>query len=244
MGQKKNIYESMAEVMAKVGAISKNSRNREQGFLYRGVDAVYNALQPALIESKVFVLPEVLNTEREERTTKNGGRLIFTRLTVKYTFYAEDGTSVVSVVVGEGMDSADKSSNKALSACFKYACFQAFCIPTEELIDSDAETPPPSVPAREVKRQEEAKTQIPPQNAQEPQRATEAPQTSNNMPKAENAGKTAVERVTSYVVKSRMSADKIMSIGKHYGVNALSDMTEEQALDYIQRAAMCGVAIE
>lgn len=29
------------------------------------------------------------------------------------------------------MDSGDKSLNKALSAAYKYACFQLFCIPTE-----------------------------------------------------------------------------------------------------------------
>ena len=44
------------------------------------------------------------------------------------------------------MDSGDKASNKAMSAAFKYACFQTFCIPTEEMRDPDAETPPPSAP--------------------------------------------------------------------------------------------------
>ena len=44
------------------------------------------------------------------------------------------------------MDSGDKASNKAMSAAFKYACFQTFCIPTEEMQDPDAETPPPSTP--------------------------------------------------------------------------------------------------
>ena len=61
---------------------------------------------------------------------------------MKYTFYAEDGSSVSAVVQGEGMDSADKSSNKAMSVAFKYACFQVLCIPTEEMKDPDAETPP------------------------------------------------------------------------------------------------------
>ena len=43
------------------------------------------------------------------------------------------------------MDSGDKASNKALSIAFKYACFQVFCIPTEEMKDPDAETPPDSI---------------------------------------------------------------------------------------------------
>ena len=44
------------------------------------------------------------------------------------------------VVVGEGMDSGDKASNKAMSVALKYACFQLFMIPTEEMVDPDAET--------------------------------------------------------------------------------------------------------
>ena len=42
-------------------------------------------------------------------------------------------------MIGEGMDSGDKASNKALAVAFKYACFQVFCIPTEEMKDPDAE---------------------------------------------------------------------------------------------------------
>ena len=39
------------------------------------------------------------------------------------------------------MDSGDKATNKAMSIAYKYAAFQAFCIPTEETaIDADAET--------------------------------------------------------------------------------------------------------
>jgi hypothetical protein len=43
-------------------------------------------------------------------------------------------------MIGEAMDSGDKSSNKAMSAAYKYAAFQAFCIPTEGDNDADATT--------------------------------------------------------------------------------------------------------
>ena len=105
-----------------------------------------NALSPALIKYKLFVVPEVLNQRREERQSANGGNLIYSICTIKYTFYAEDGSFVSATVVGEGMDSGDKATNKAMSVAFKYACFQVFCIPTEEMRDPDAETPPPSTP--------------------------------------------------------------------------------------------------
>ena len=147
--KKKNIYETITAVMAEIGAVGKDSRNEQQRFMYRGIDAVMNAINPALIKHKLFVVPEIIEQKREERHTAKGGNLIYSICTVKYTFYAEDGSSVSATVIGEGMDSGDKATNKAMSIAFKYACFQVFCIPTEEMKDPDAETPPPSKPVLE-----------------------------------------------------------------------------------------------
>ena len=141
------IYESISKCMEEIGAISKDAKNQKQGYMYRGIDAVYNALQPVLIKNHVFVVPEVLDQYREERKGSSGGNLIYSILKVKYTFFAEDGSYVCATVTGEGMDSGDKASNKAMSAAFKYACFQILCIPTDEMKDPDAETPPASLPA-------------------------------------------------------------------------------------------------
>lgn len=133
------IYGKMIEVMAKVPAIGKDKRNTQQGFNFRSIDQVMNALQNILPSVGVFYLPEVLESSREVRETKSGGKNTFTVLKVKYTFYAADGSSVSAIVQSEGMDSADKSSNKAMSGACKYALFQAFNIATEEMIDPDAD---------------------------------------------------------------------------------------------------------
>lgn len=146
MAEKKNIFETINAVMEEIGAVGKNSRNEKQNYMYRGVDDVMNALNPAFIKHKLFMVPEVVSQKREERQTANGKNTIYSVLSVKYTFYAEDGSSIYTIVPGEGMDSGDKASNKAMSSAFKYACFQVFCIPTEEMQDPDAETPPPSIP--------------------------------------------------------------------------------------------------
>lgn len=146
--KKKNIHESIAAVMAEIGAIGKNSQNKQQGFMYRGVDAVMNAINPALIKYKMYIVPEVLEYTCNERTTAKGGNLICAICKMRYTFYAEDGSCIPATVMGMGMDSGDKAMNKAMSVAFKYACFQTFCIPTEEMKDPDAETPPPSKPAK------------------------------------------------------------------------------------------------
>lgn len=147
-----NIYESITNIMQESIAIGKEKLNKQQGFKYRGIDDVMNTFYPLLSKHKVFIVPEVLAEQREERTTAKGGNLIYSILKIKYTFYAEDGSSVSAVVIGEGMDSADKSSNKAMAVGMKYAMFQVFCIPTEEMPDSDSETPPPSTPKKEEKK--------------------------------------------------------------------------------------------
>ena len=99
-------------------------------------------------ELGLFIVPEILEHRREERETEkqiNGqavkSLLKYSILTIRYTMYAPDGSNVSCVVVGEGMDSGDKASNKAMSIGLKYACFQLFMIPTEETaVDPDAET--------------------------------------------------------------------------------------------------------
>ena len=134
-----NIYETISAVMNEIGAIGKTSKNAQQGFMFRGIDAVMNTINPALVKHKLFIVPEVLEQTREERTTAKGGLLIYSVCKIKYTFYAEDGSNITCTVIGEGMDSGDKATNKAMSIAFKYACFQVFCIPTEEMVDPDSE---------------------------------------------------------------------------------------------------------
>lgn len=150
MSEAKNIFQTINAVMEEIGAIGKNSKNKQQGFNFRGIDDVMNTLNPALIKHHLFIVPEIIEQTREERATQKGGLLIYSICKVKYTFFAEDGSSITAVVIGEGMDSGDKATNKAMSIAFKYACFQVFCIPTEETkeadtkpVDPDAETPEP-----------------------------------------------------------------------------------------------------
>lgn len=144
-----NIYQAIADIMKNGCAIGKDKYNEQQKFKYRGIDDVMNTFQPLLAERGIFIVPEVMESHREERASRNGGNLIYSILKVKYTFYAEDGSSISAIVIGEGMDSADKASNKAMAVAMKYAMFQVFCIPTEEMLlsDPDRETPEVSMNA-------------------------------------------------------------------------------------------------
>lgn len=137
------IFGAITAIMNELGAIEKKKRlaSGPNQYNYRGVDDVMNALNPALIKNGVFIVPEVLEETREERQTSKGGNLLYSILKIRFRFYAEDGSHIDAVTIGEGMDSGDKASNKAMSVAFKYACFQIFCIPTEEMIDPDATVP-------------------------------------------------------------------------------------------------------
>ena len=152
-----NIYESITKIMEEIPAIGKDQTNKTQGFKYRGIDDVMNALQPLLSKNKVFIVPQILEQTREERTTNKGGNLIYSICKIKYIFYAEDGTYIEAVTVGEGMDSGDKATNKAMAIAMKYALFQVFCIPTEEMKDPDEETPEGSKPKNQLISAEDAK---------------------------------------------------------------------------------------
>ena len=140
------IYQAMCDAMADIHAVAKEQQNVQQKFRYRGIDDAMNALSPILKKHRLFLVPEVLAHEREERQTKGGGNLIYSILRVKYSMYTDDGSCVAAVVVGEGMDSGDKASNKAIAAAMKYAIYQMFCIPTEDMAndDPDRTSPEPS----------------------------------------------------------------------------------------------------
>ena len=138
------IYKKIIEVMADINAIGKDRRNQQQGFQFRGIDDVMNELHGSLSKCGVFVLPNVLEETRTTGKTARGGDMFYTRLKINFGFYAEDGSHVDAVVIGEAMDTGDKASNKALSIGLKYAMLQVFCIPTEDEKDPDAVSPQPA----------------------------------------------------------------------------------------------------
>lgn len=122
----------MAAVMEKINAIGKDQTNTAQKYNFRGIDDVYNSMHPLFKEQGIFMTTEVSEAKREERVSKSGGVNIWTLLTVKITYWASDGSNVVSTTQGEAMDSGDKGSNKAMAVAHKYSIIQTFAIPTKE----------------------------------------------------------------------------------------------------------------
>jgi len=128
----KTIHQALADVMRAVSPIAKLGRNSAQGFNFRGIDQVYNALHAPLADAGVFIVPEILGIERSEVATRSGGTMNHVVVTVKYHFVGPAGDEVVAVVAGEAADSGDKAISKAMSMAFKYAAFQVFSIPLGE----------------------------------------------------------------------------------------------------------------
>lgn len=141
--EQKKVYAAISAVardMAEVG-ISKDRENRQQGFSFRGIDQVYNALAPMLAKHGLVILPRITERTVTERVTQKGGVLFYVVVKAEFDFVAtEDGSMHTIVTYGEAMDIGDKATNKAMSIAYKYAAFQTFCIPTEQTaIDADAE---------------------------------------------------------------------------------------------------------
>ena len=135
--QKQLIFEKIPAIMTQVSVIEKTRKNPQQGYSFRGIDDMYNELHGLFASNKVFFTSRVLHAEREERINKSGSTLVYTILDIEFTFYAEDGSNISSVMRGEAMDSGDKASSKATSAALKYALMQMFMIPTLEEKDTE-----------------------------------------------------------------------------------------------------------
>lgn len=143
MTAQKAVYKAIAAVagdLAKNG-IAKKNENKEQRYKFRGIDDVYNAIAPLLSTHGLVILPRFIERTTTERSTQKGGVLFYSVVRGEFDFIAtEDGSCHTIVTYGEAMDSGDKSTNKAMSAAYKYAAFQAFSIPTEGDNDADATT--------------------------------------------------------------------------------------------------------
>jgi hypothetical protein len=141
------IFTAMANILKDVETIGKD-RKADMGnagkYNFRGIDDMYNSLHDTFAKHEVFIIPEILKSDlqtQEKESTYNGqtkkSLQYSVLLTIKFTFYTTDGSSVSAVGIGHALDTSDKATNKAQSSALKYALMQTFLIPTEE--DKDVE---------------------------------------------------------------------------------------------------------
>jgi hypothetical protein len=139
-----SVYKAINQVqaaLAKTGISKDRTNTQGAGYKFRGIDDVYNAVAPLLAEHGLCIIPRMLSRTCEDRQSKSGGALFYVTVEAEFDFVcAEDGSKATARTFGEAMDSGDKATNKAMSAAYKYACFQTFAIPTEGDNDADAQT--------------------------------------------------------------------------------------------------------
>lgn len=229
------IYQAIPAIMGEINAIGKNKRNTTQGFMYRGIDDVMNAINPALVKNKVFIVPEIMDQMREERKSNKGANLIYSICRIRFKFFAEDGSSVEAVTIGEGMDSGDKATNKAMAIAFKYACFQIFCIPTEEMKDPDAESHDLQPKGNGANQESGGRNQAgrgnhTPSSSSGSQGKSEGQGASDeqaNKEMAEQAGREKIDTTKAKVLRDMIKRKGLStsSIVAHYKVETIEDMT-------------------
>jgi len=147
MNETPSVHQRIVAVIGDMPALGKTQRNEQQKFMYRGHDDVMNALTPLLAKHGIHVVPDVVERIVGQRQTRSGGIMYEVNLHVRFRFYGSGGDFVEASGWGEGTDSGDKATNKAMTMAFKYVIAQVFALTTSETADADATTPEETVPA-------------------------------------------------------------------------------------------------
>lgn len=126
------VHQALAAVMSAVGPVAKRDRNETQRFNFRGIDAVVNAVGPALREHGVVMVPTAGQPTVDSYTTAKGTQMTHVVLPVTFTFYGPAGDSITCRVLGEASDAGDKVMSKAHAVAWRIALLEVFAIPTDE----------------------------------------------------------------------------------------------------------------
>lgn len=151
-----SVHAALNAAKSEVGAVGKDQRNTQQNFNFRGIDAVVNAVAPALNNHGIVVIPELVGSPVYESVEIGAKRtpMAHVILVVKYRFIGPAGDEVCAIVPSESMDSGDKAMAKAMSVAFRIALLQVLNLPTtdkdpdEDVYERSAREPAPASRAR------------------------------------------------------------------------------------------------
>lgn len=131
------VNEAIVAVMERVGAVDKGGYNAAQKFNFRGVDAVVNAVAPALKAEGVTVRPVDVVAEYRDSTNAKGTAVVEVRGRVTYEWVGPEGDALSTVVLSEARDFADKATAKFMSVAFRICLLQTLALPTDEADPDD-----------------------------------------------------------------------------------------------------------
>lgn len=148
-GDTLTVVQALGKVMADVQGVAKRDRNTQQNFNFRGIDAVVNAVGPALRTHGVVAVPTKVQPHFESYQSKGGAQMRNCTLAVTWRFYGPGGDFIEAETLGEAADAGDKSTPKAASVAYRTLLLQALCIPTDDP-DPDASTAERALPLAPV----------------------------------------------------------------------------------------------
>jgi hypothetical protein len=135
-----SVYAAINAITAQLSTrgIAKTHTNDVDDYKYRSIDDVLNRLAPLLATHRLCVLPRAMERTVTERADEQNRLLLHVALRVSFTLTSvDDGTSHVVESFGEALDGGDKATAKAMSAAYKAAMVQTFCIPVTAGEDAD-----------------------------------------------------------------------------------------------------------
>lgn len=140
------VHQALALVMRDTTPVGKDQINQHQRYRFRGIDDLMSAVAGPMRTHGVFLVPEVLDRAEQQR-----GKMVNVTLTMRYRIYGPAGDWIEAVVPGEASDTADKATNKALSAALKYLLLQVLMVPVDarSIDDGDRHHPENEQPAEQ-----------------------------------------------------------------------------------------------
>jgi hypothetical protein len=127
-----HVYQAIRAITSEFAGdpIPKSHINLHDQYFYRSIDDVLNRLGPLLAKHRLCVLPRVFRRTEVERPGDGNCLLVSVSVEASYDLVsARDGSRHRIRAMGEALDAGDKATAKAMSAAYKYAMLQAFCIP-------------------------------------------------------------------------------------------------------------------
>lgn len=122
----------LVEAMREIRFIGKDQKNTGQGFNFRGIDDLLNAVGPAFRKHGIIIVPTVTGITHDVREGRNA-KLNHYIVTVAFMFMTAGTDDHVTVITyGEAMDAGDKGVSKAMSVALRTALIQLLAIPTGE----------------------------------------------------------------------------------------------------------------
>lgn len=150
--KKLNLWEKMAIATSHMEKAGKDLKIEYGRTSYKAVSesSVLRAVKKIEEELRIYSYPmsrtivdrDILETEKEYKGAITRSNQIFMRVETRYFFVNIDNPEETLQVMsyGDGLDSGDKASGKAMTYCDKYALMKAYKIETGD--DPDAEPSP------------------------------------------------------------------------------------------------------